>query len=128
VYDKLHARGYTALDFNAGERALDPDRYVNRRAEVFWELRLAIEDGRVDLDPNDKELLTQLGRIKWRQVNGGRVQIESKDDMRKRGVKSPDRADAAAMAFASPSFPHDHVDPLPQEATSLTGDLLERAM
>jgi hypothetical protein len=102
VYDKLRRRDMPALEFGGGERALQPDRYVNRRAEVLWELRLAIEDGRVDLDPNDKELLAQLGRIKYRQVSGGRIQIESKDDMRKRGVKSPDRADAAAMAFACP--------------------------
>lgn len=128
VYDKLRARGYGAIDFNGGERALEPDRYLNRRAESFWELRVAMEDGRVDLDPNDRLLLTQLGRLKWKPVHGGRVQIESKDDMRKRGVKSPDRADAVAMAFAAPAFPHDHVDEPPPGDPSLTGDLLERAM
>lgn len=103
VFDKLRRRGWPVLDFNGGERPFDPDRYVNRRAEAFWTLRQAMENGEIDLDANDLKLLTQLGRIKWKPVHKGRIQIESKDDMRRRGVKSPDRADAAAMAYACPS-------------------------
>lgn len=102
VYDKLRRRDLPVVDFNGGERAYEPDRYANRRAEVFWALRTAMADGLVDLDPADKKLIDQLGRLKWKPVTGGRVQIESKEDMRKRGVKSPDRADAAAMAYACP--------------------------
>lgn len=102
VYDKLRRRQQPVIDFNGGERAFEPDRFVNRRAETFWTLRQRMDDGDVQCDPDDVELRSQLGRIKWKQVSGGRVQIESKDDMAKRGVKSPDRADAAAMAYAAP--------------------------
>jgi hypothetical protein len=102
VYDKLRRRGMPVVAFGAGERALEPTRFVNRRAEMFWTLRQWMEDGLVDLDGDDKQLISQLGRMKFKQVAGNRIQIESKDEMRKRGVKSPDRADAAAMALMAP--------------------------
>lgn len=121
VFDKLRRRGQPVSDFNGGERAFQPDRYVNRRAEAFWELRQAMADGRVDLDPDDVELISQLGRIKWRPVHGGKVQIETKDEMRKRGVKSPDRADAVAMAYACP--PAMQLDRLMEAAVAQAGTL-----
>lgn len=137
VFDELRKRGLPVIDFNAGEKAFEPDRFVNRRAEVFWTLRERMEAGEIDLDPDDKELRSQLSRLKYRQVSGGRVQIESKDDMRKRGVKSPDRADAAAMALAAPTVPGGR-RPLPYRVSleteleriesSWTADLLERSI
>ena len=48
----------------------------------------------------DDKLAAQLGSIKWGIDSRGRIKIESKDDMRKRGLPSPDRADAMAIAFA----------------------------
>ena len=48
----------------------------------------------------DDKLAAQLGSIKWGVDSRGRIKIESKDDMRKRGLPSPDRADAMAIAFA----------------------------
>lgn len=127
VYDKLRRRGMPVIDFNGGERAYEPDRYANRRAEVFWTLRRAMEDGLVDIDPNDDVLQAELGQLRWKPLSGGVVQIESKEDMRKRGVKSPDRADAAAMAFAAPSLGYAYDAPLDQEPVlSISGDILER--
>jgi hypothetical protein len=54
VFDKLHHRGHHVIDFNGGERALDHDRFVNRRSEAFWVMRQDMDDGLVDLDPADK--------------------------------------------------------------------------
>ena len=102
VVDQLRAANVPVLEFHGGQPARDSERFSNRRAEAFWTLRDDIEQGLVDLDPDDKELLTQLGRMRWKLDAKGRVQIESKDAMRKRGIKSPDRADAAAMAHATP--------------------------
>jgi hypothetical protein len=45
-------------------------------------------------------MTAQLGSIKWGIDTAGRINIDSKDDMRKRGLPSPDRADAMAIAFA----------------------------
>lgn len=129
VVDKLRRRGYRIHDFNGGTKPLTRSkhyRFANRRSECFWLLREAMEDGTADIDPADRELATQLGRIKFTIRSGDVVHVETKDEMRKRGVKSPDRADAASMAFAVPGpmgldLPEDFV---PEE--SLSGDLMER--
>lgn len=98
VYDRLREQGYEVVPFSGGERAFRPDKFKNRRAEVYWQFRSDLEDGQIDLDPDDQELHAQLQSIKWFVDSGGRIQIESKDDMRTRGVKSPDKADAAVYA------------------------------
>lgn len=99
VYDALRAQGHNVHGFEAGEKAIDPRRFVNRRAEAWWSLREAFEDGLVDLDPDDEDLAAQLQGPRWWRDPRGRVVLESKDAMQKRGVASPDRGDAVVMAF-----------------------------
>jgi hypothetical protein len=103
VYDGLRGQGLSVEAFEAGGKALRPERFVNRRAESWWALRRALEQGEVDLDPDDDELASQLQSIKWWRDTRGRVVIESKDDMRKRGMPSPDRADAVMQSFVRQS-------------------------
>jgi hypothetical protein len=62
------------------------ERSVNARAEDYWTLRKRFEQGEVDIDPDDDKLAAQLGSIKWGIDCRGRIKIESKDDMRKRGL------------------------------------------
>lgn len=114
VVDRLREqRGWRVVAFNAAHRPRDPDRFVNRRAEVFWTLRELLRGGELDLDPDDRELARQLGALRWSLNSRGRIRIESKDDMRARGVASPDRADAVAMSVATsdwrPAAPVDEV-------------------
>ena len=51
----------------------------------------------------DDELASQLGAIRFEYTSRGQIKIESKDDMAKRGMPSPDRADALMLAYATPS-------------------------
>jgi hypothetical protein len=104
VYDRLREQGANAIGFVASERARRPDRFVNRRAEVFWGLREAMREGLIDLDPADEELASQLQAIRFHEDSRGRIAIERKADMKRRGVSSPDRADALAMTFASEAW------------------------
>ena len=60
--------------------------------------RQNLEMGNLDLDPEDLNLQEQLQNIKWWVDSSGRIQIESKEDMKERGVKSPDHADAAVYS------------------------------
>jgi hypothetical protein len=99
VFDMLRAQGYRVEGFEAGGSAFRPDRFVNRRSEAWWTLREAMERGEVDLDPDDDALAAQLQSLRWERDIRGRVKVESKDDMRKRGVPSPDRGDAVMMSF-----------------------------
>lgn len=99
VYDRLREQGARVIGFMGSERAHRPDRFLNRRAEVFWDLREAMREGLLDLDPADEELATQLVAIRFHETSRGLIAIERKADMKKRGVSSPDRADSLAMSL-----------------------------
>ncbi len=103
VYDRLLELDYPVLPMMAGERARNNKRFANKRAEWFWGLRERFIDGIVDIDLEDHSLVSELATIRTVANASGRIQIESKEDMKKRGLRSPDFADAMAMAFASAS-------------------------
>lgn len=104
VYDRLKEQEYQAVPFSGAERAYRPDKFMNRRAELYWQFRVDLEHGNIDLDPKDLTLQEQLQSIKWWVNSSGKIQIESKEDMRKRGVHSPDLADAAVYSTAHQSY------------------------
>lgn len=83
----------------SGQAPRDNERFLNARAEWFWGLRERFEAGDISLD-KDEDLAAQLANIKYKFTSWGQIQIESKDDMKRRGVHSPDRADALMLAFA----------------------------
>ncbi|MCZ7607566.1 MAG: hypothetical protein M5U25_16165 [Planctomycetota bacterium] len=45
-------------------------------------------------------LCMQLSQVRWHRTPAGKIQIETKEQLQKRGVKSPDHADALVLAFA----------------------------
>lgn len=98
VADRLRELGYDVEEFNGGRAPDDNRRYYNRRAEAFWELRGALEDEQVGL-PDDERLFEELLALRWRPTSQGQVQLETKDDLKARLGRSPDRADAVAMCF-----------------------------
>lgn len=100
VVDQLLEQGWSCLDMQAGSAAADSQHFLNARAEWFWGLRQRFEDGDIDIDPDDDDLAAHLGALKYKYTSRGQVQIESKDEIRKRGLPSPDRADALMLAYA----------------------------
>lgn len=90
--------GMTVQPVNFGESAIDKERFANMKAEIFWGLRTDFENGNISI-PDDMVLINQLASIKYGYTSKGQVKIESKDDMKKRGLKSPDRADALAITW-----------------------------
>lgn len=109
VLDRLVELERPAVGINAGKAANDPERFANARAEMFWGLRERFDprEGAIDIDPDDDDLHSQLASIKWKVDSRGRIQIESKEEMKKRGIGSPDRADTLAMAFYTPAASED---------------------
>jgi hypothetical protein len=84
---------------NVGAATDLPDRYRNLKAQLFWSLRERSRNGEVSgLD--DDVSITKLASIRYEINPRGQVQIESKEEARKRGVRSPDRAEALMLAFA----------------------------
>jgi phage terminase large subunit len=90
--------GRIVVPVNTGIRLSDGQNY-NIRARVWRDMRTYIENG-ASL-PNDPELQTDLTALQY-MYRGGELLIESKDDAKKRGMKSPDRADSLALTFAVP--------------------------
>ena len=80
---------------------IDRERFVNARAGDYWTLRERLEQGEIDIDPDDDRLAAQLGSIKWGIDSRGRIKIESKGQHAQTRLPSPDRADCAAIAFAA---------------------------
>lgn len=97
VVDQLLEQGHDVVDMQSGAGAADSDHYANSRAEWWWGLRQRFEAGEMDLDPADDELVAQLGSIKYKFTARGQILIESKDDLKKRGLPSPDKADALML-------------------------------
>jgi phage terminase large subunit-like protein len=103
VVDQLTEKGFGALDMQAGAAAQDKSRFVNARSEWAWTMRERLESGDADLDATDDDLAAQLGAFKFRYNSKGQIVIESKDEMRKRGLPSPDHADAAILTAIQPA-------------------------
>lgn len=103
VYDLMAKNSMPVVEFRGGRKAYDSKRFKNRRAEVYWMFRVMCEDGEIDLPEHgeDDDLIAQLGSIKWELDSKGLILIESKEDMKKRGLPSPDRADACVMSAIS---------------------------
>ena len=97
MLDRLKEQGHTARAFNASRVSQYPDRFHNLRAEAFWGLRILLDQGKIAL-PKDDALWEELCGLMWKVNSTGKVQIEAKDEFRARLGRSPDRADAVAMA------------------------------
>lgn len=101
-YLGLHVQdqGYPVRLVNVGESAHDGEKYRNLKAELYWGLRMRFQGGAVR-GPMSAALQGQLSTIRYGHNARGQVEIESKEDAVKRGVKSPDRAEAMMLAYAS---------------------------
>jgi hypothetical protein len=101
----LRDAGWSINRFEFGAKARNHAIYKDRAVEIWKNLSMQIDKREIVLI-NDPALISQLTTRKIFYDLKGRLRLESKDDLRARGVKSPDRADAVAGAFAhgSPSF------------------------
>jgi phage terminase large subunit len=92
-------------EVNVGERPTDDraaEKYANLKAELYWSLRDRFRDGQIS-GLSDQTTVAQLAGLRYEHDSRGRVKIESKEDARKRGAKSPDRAEALMLAFSPTS-------------------------
>ena len=96
--DALHEAGWPVRRVNNGSPASRADYYANKGAEIWFDGRTQIERRQIIL-PDDRELVAQLTARRGWPDSKGRLQLESKADLRARGVGSPDRADAVLGAM-----------------------------
>lgn len=102
VTDEMIARGYNVIPINFGAKASNPDKYPNLISEAWFYLQSIIDQISI---ANDKDLLVELSNREWKMDSKGRRGVESKDDYKKRGFRSPDLADATILCFYTPPAP-----------------------
>ena len=98
----------TVVDVHSGRR-LKTGQHYDLRAFCWSELKAWIEGAAL---PNDQDLRVDLTALRY-GFQGGELRIESKQDAKKRGVKSPDSGDALAYTFAEPTLPQETFAPMP---------------
>ena len=98
--DLDHARFRGLTGVNVGESSKYPDRFRNLKAELYWQLREHFKAGEIS-GLTDELMISQLATLRFEINPRGQVEMESKEQMRKRGVRSPDRAEALMLCFAN---------------------------
>ena len=98
--DRLKEQGWHATGVNVSTKPRDRERFLNLRAEMYWRLRDKLERGKIAI-PRLPELWEELTAIRWSVNSQGKILLEPKDDTRKRLGRSPDLADAVALAFGA---------------------------
>lgn len=96
--DALREAGWSIRRVNNGDKPGDPDKFANRGVEMWVRYARLVESGKV-IVPADEQLHRQLTTRRLEYNSRGKLSLESKDQMRERGLESPDRADAVVLAF-----------------------------
>ena len=119
VIDRLRQMGYRVMEVNFGSKAADPNRWANKRTEMWDRMREWLENG--GAIPNDAGLKSELAAPTYSFDAAGRKVLEPKEKLKERGLRSPDLADALALTFAAPVKPREtrQIKPAP-----ITDDIL----
>ncbi len=98
VVDRLRMLGHEIVEVNAGMKPDDDKTYYNKRAEMADRMRIQMTEG-MDI-PNDADLRKAMIGIEYGYDDKERLRLERKQDMKKRGLESPDDFDAIAYTYA----------------------------
>ena len=103
VVDRLKELGHsdTIVPINAGSKPLDAAKYSNKRSEMWGLCREWLQDYPCQI-PDDDSLHADLCGVKYLFNSNSQLVVEKKEDMKKRGVRSSDCADALNLTFAMP--------------------------
>lgn len=109
VVDRLRQLQVPVWDVQFGGKADragvadDKTRYANKRAEMWGFMREWLKTGSI---PDDPSLSSQLISPQYSFNENNEIILQKKQDMKRRGLDSPDRADALALTFAYPVIPN----------------------
>ena len=105
--DRLREQGIPVRDVNVSENPWRDGTCANLRAEGYQSLARRFRESRIRI-PRDAELISELATLRYGYDSRGRLIMESKERMKKRGSRSPDKADALMLAFLEDAS-DDHV-------------------
>lgn len=100
VVDRLRMLGHEIIEVNGGQKPFDDETYFNKRVEMWDRMKIWLRSS-ADI-PNDSDLRNSLIGIEYGYNEKEQMRLERKQDMKKRGLESPDEGDAIAHTFAEP--------------------------
>jgi hypothetical protein len=99
IVDRLKEQRYKIKGVNFGNKSANPIMYGNKRAEMWGKMKDWLRTASI---PKDRFLKTDLISPMIKPDSKGTIFLESKKDMKQRGLASPDAADAICVTFAFP--------------------------
>lgn len=99
VVDRLDELGLPVRGVNVAESPSVDDQFMRLRDELYWKMRKWFED-RACRIPRDEGLIAELCAPLYDFTSAGKMYVESKKDLKKRGLRSPDKSDALMLTFA----------------------------
>ena len=107
VVDRLIELGFRSkiIAVNSGSKATNEERFRNKRAEMWGLMNDWLKEPPVQI-PDRDDLHSDLIGPEYKYDSNQRLVLESKEDMKKRGIRSPDLGDALALTFAQPVVKH----------------------
>ena len=118
VVDRMKEQRYKVKGVNFANKSKNIMMYGNKRAEMWGDMREWLRSASI---PKDRTLKTDLISPLMKPDSKGAIFLESKKDMKARGLASPDAADAIALTFAYPVAHREYVDKRPIRSYSQQG-------
>jgi hypothetical protein len=100
VVDRLRELELPVRGINVAESAANDEQYMRLRDELWWKARSWLEALDCNI-PDDRKLIAELTSVHYEVLSSGKIKVESKDDLKARGLQSPDLADAFCLTFAN---------------------------
>ena len=118
IVDRLKEQRYKVRGVNFGNKSKNPLMYGNLRAEMWGKMKDWLKEASI---PNERTLKTDLISPLMKPDSKGTIFLESKKDMKARGLASPDAADAICVTFAFPVAHRERVDKVLRKSYSGNG-------
>lgn len=109
IVDRLKEQRYKIKGVNFGNKSVNPIMYGNKRAEMWGKMKEWLRTASI---PKDRFLKTDLISPMMKPDSRGTIFLESKKEMKSRGLASPDAADALAVTFAFPVAHREYKEPM----------------
>lgn len=120
VVDRMRELGHdlVIVPVNGGERPLNDEKYLNKRAELWGEMKEWLMESPVKI-PDSDSLHADLAGPSYKVDSKSRLVLEKKEDLKKRGLLSPDEGDCLSLTFAEPApAPHINISKFQNNAKS----------
>lgn len=124
VVDRLTEMGIPVVGVNVAESSAQKEQFNRLRDQLWWQCREFFAEKQSRIEPDIEwldDLIGELSSVRYKYTSSGKIQVEGKDEMKKRGLHSPNLADALCLTFAEGVTTHTRARALPIHKTRSDG-------